>query len=97
MDYRDVCGAIVSGKISMKYFDAIRQAMQHAKEISTNGIKIGDTIKFNLNAKPRYMFGLKAKVTKVNKKTFQVKMIDGAGRFTKGLSVKAPKTIVDKA
>jgi len=95
MDYRDVCGAIVSGKIKVNDFDAIRQAMNHAVQLRSEFIRVGDIVKFNLNAKPKYLFGVTAEVVKVNRETFKIKMLQGAGRFSKYGIVKTPKKIVD--
>jgi len=58
-------------------------------------IKVGDTVMFNDNTNPQYLRGLLATVTKVNRKTVVVDLIDGpVGRYGRS-GIRTPLALVD--
>lgn len=96
MDYREVCSAIVSGQISPEHFPQIQQSMNHVKELKSMDISIGDKVRFNSSVNPKYLHGAEAKVCKVNRTTFALKMLSSRGKFLENSTLTAPKNIVEK-
>jgi hypothetical protein len=59
--------------------------------------KIGDKVRFNETASPRYIIGHTATVMGLNPKSCQVILDEDCGKFRKGQSVKAPNSIIQPA
>lgn len=57
--------------------------------------RVGDTVVFNSKARPKYLQGTQATVTKINEKTVVVSIGPEGGRFANQDGVLAPKGIVD--
>lgn len=62
---------------------AIRARRKIVEARKLDGLKPGDTVRFNNRTKPKYLIGLEAKVIRINKTRAVVKITDefSAGRF----------------
>jgi hypothetical protein len=94
----DVIATILSGELDGQE-DRIRAAMKSRSRVLLEDkvytLKIGDTVRFNSHARPKYIQGLTATVLKLNQSSVVVQMKGEAGRFT-GSTPRCPIAIVDK-
>lgn len=80
-------------------FDAIRAAIQTRERMlrpaKANSFCIGDEVRFNSHARPKYLVGVKGVVKKVNPSSVVVSIGADGGRFANS-EPRAPIEIVDK-
>ncbi len=96
-----------SGEITQSIFsgqqdddlDAIKEAVRFRQKVIAGGklrsLHVGDRVRFNSAARPQYLIGLEAVVTKVNQTRVKVRIEGDAGRFT-GTTPTCPLSIIDK-
>ena len=99
--FEQLVDAILDG-VADDNIDSLTAAIKQRREVA-NGRKLlfinpGDKVVFNRSARPKYLQGIEAKVTKVNKTTVTVDIPEdawGAKKF-RGTNVRTPISIVDR-
>ena len=96
MTAQDICQAIIKGEIPASDFPVIQQAIRVYTDTNRPHVRIGDKVKIVGNISPQYMIGVCGKVTKVNSKTYKIRLLEGRGRFRMDHVVKVPISAVVK-
>lgn len=95
---QDIVESIVAGEYDGD-FDRFRDAMKLRGELlgrmKVIDLKVGDRVRFNSHARPKYLQGLEGVVKKKNQASVVVKIEGDAGKFT-GSTPRCPIQIVDK-
>lgn len=97
-----VLDVIVSGSVD-SHLDTIMDAVKLRREQINNSkilfLNIGDTVKFNSQASPKYLRGIEATISKINRTTVNVNISEdtwGARRYRGAKNVRTPIAIIDK-
>jgi uncharacterized protein YkvS len=94
----EVVSAILAGSLDGeedRIVRALKQRRRIADENKVDALKVGDTVRFNSHARPKYLHGLTGTVIKLNQASAVVRINGDAGRFT-GVDPRCPIAIIDK-
>lgn len=95
-----VVSAILSGDADEDFqsiYDAVKTRQRTLSRQKISQLGAGDRVIFNELARPKALQGVGAEVVKVNQTKIVVKLDRSAGRFTAGVPVTTPLSIVDLA
>jgi len=100
--FEQLVEAILNG-VADDNIDSLSAAIKKRREIKNSTkmfmINPGDKVIFNRSANPKYLQGITATVTKINKTTVSVDIPDdawGARKYRGSKGVRTPISIVDK-
>jgi len=100
--FEQLVDAIFDG-VADNNIDSLTEAIKTRREIKDSRkillINPGDMVMFNKHARPKYLQGIKAKVTKTNRTTVDVTISEdawGARKYRGSSGIRTPITIVDK-
>lgn len=98
MNITEITQSILNGEQD-EDFDQIKEAIVLRKKVigstKLRSLRAGDRVRFNSGARPQYLIGLEAVVTKVNQTRVKVRIEGDAGRFA-GTTPSCPLSIIDK-
>lgn len=83
---------------SDEHLDMIRNALKGAERSAEidklYSFRVGQKVKFNHTARPQYMIGQLATITKVNRSRVVIRLDSPAGRFSAG-DIRCPVSLLD--
>lgn len=97
MSPQDIIRAILDGDVDgheKQVVDALNQRRRLANAHKALAFQVGDTVRFNATARPRYLVGVTGTVTKVNASSVVVAIGPDGGRFANS-SPRCPIGLVD--
>ena len=75
--------------------DAVRGRLKYLETVTHRTIQIGDTVRFNDQASPKYMVGLRATVVGKSRTKVDVELHETVGRFDSGVPINTPMAIIE--
>lgn len=100
VDANEVVSAIIRGDLDL-YLDTIAERLANRRDLLARRvaarIDVGDTIRFTDKARPTYLYGLTAVVTKINGKSVTVTCPSSLAyrRYSGVVDLRCPITIVE--
>ena len=100
MDLNGILLAIANGAAdghTDAIYDALKRRQRVVSSIQLATIKVGDTVEFNSQCRPKYLQGVQGKVVKVNQTKVKVQMPDfipgDTGRRFAGFIIDSPASL----
>lgn len=99
MEIDELFEDITDGKLD-KHLNVLTDIIIERRKVvagqKLNQFQIGDVVKFNMLAKPKYLKGERATITGFANKRVWIKLEKPAGRFFSGRAISCPTGIIDK-
>lgn len=75
--------------------DAVRSRHKYLETVTHRTIKIGDTVRFNHKASPKYLNGVTATVVGKSRTKVELELNETVGKFEAGYPINTPVSIID--
>ncbi len=75
--------------------DAVRSRGKYLDTVMHRTIQIGDTVRFNDQASPKYIVGITATVVGKSRTKVDVELEETVGKFEGGVPINCPMAIID--
>jgi hypothetical protein len=91
----DIAGGLYDDNLMtiMQALDA-RKSAKDSTNITSQNFRIGSVVMFNSRVNPKYLFGRKARIVKINRVKVKILLNEDCGRFSSKRPINCPRDIL---